>query len=119
VTTYLAADPLPAARFDWVVEATGNSEGLRQAVAMTRARGTVVMKSTVHGLIHVDAAPIIVNELTLVGSRCGRFEAALPLLDHELIRVEEMIVAQYRLREAAEAFAHAGRPGTLKVLLYP
>ena len=111
-------DSLPAA-FDWIVDATGRPDGLRQAVAMVRPRGTLIMKSTLHGLIPVDAAPIIVNELTLVGSRCGRFEAALPLLDHELIRVEEMIAARYPLSEAAQAFAHASRPGTLKVLLYP
>ena len=47
---------------------------------MTRPRGTVILKSTVHGTVAVDTAPIIVNEITLVGSRCGRFEAALPLL---------------------------------------
>ena len=65
----------------------------------------------------MDAAPIIVNEITLVGSRCGRFETALPLLAHHRIPVEEMIAARYPLREAARAFEHAARPGTLKVLL--
>jgi threonine dehydrogenase-like Zn-dependent dehydrogenase len=70
-------------------------------------------------LVGMDTAPIIVNELTLVGSRCGRFEAALPLLDRALIRVEELISARYRLANASQAFAHAARPGTLKVLLFP
>jgi threonine dehydrogenase-like Zn-dependent dehydrogenase len=119
ITTKLAADSAPTAAFDWVVDATGNAEGLRQAVTMTRPRGTLILKSTIHGLIGIDTAPIIVNELTLVGSRCGRFEAALPLLDHELIHVEEMVAAQYRLADAPKAFARAARPGTLKVLLYP
>jgi threonine dehydrogenase-like Zn-dependent dehydrogenase len=119
VTTELATNPLPAAAFDFVVEATGKPEGLRQAVSMARPRGTVVMKSTLHGFTPIDSAPIIVNELTLVGSRCGRFEAALPLLDHELIHVEELIAARYPLASASEAFAHAARPGTLKVLLHP
>ena len=59
--------------YDWVVDATGSSEGLRQAVQMTKPRGTVVMKSTVHGLVRIDSAPVIVNEITLIGSRCGRF----------------------------------------------
>lgn len=107
----------PAAEFHWVVEATGSPEGLRAAVAATRPRGTVILKSTVHGAVGIDAAPIVVNEITLVGSRCGRFEAALPLLDPHLIAVEEMIAARYPLHEAAQAFEHAARRGTLKVLL--
>ncbi len=107
----------PAAAYDWVVEATGSTEGLRTAAAMTRPRGTVILKSTVHGEVPVDSAPIIVNEITLVGSRCGRFEAALPLLEHRLIRVEEMIAGTYRLHDAAKAFEHAARRGTLKILL--
>ena len=119
VATELAGDSLPAAAYDWVVEATGNSEALRRAVAMTRPRGTLFLKSTVHGLVGVDTAPIIVNELTLVGSRCGRMEAALPLLDHALIRAEEMVAGRYRLADAPQAFAHAATRGVLKVLLYP
>ena len=75
------AKKLPVAKYEFVVEATGSSEGLRQAVQMTQPRGTVVMKSTVHGLVSIDTAPVIVNEITLVGSRCGRFEPALKLLE--------------------------------------
>jgi alcohol dehydrogenase len=66
------------------------------------------LKSTLHGLVSVDTAAVIVNEITLVGSRCGRFEAALPLLDHELIHVEEPIVARCALAEAPRAFARGG-----------
>jgi alcohol dehydrogenase len=107
----------PSAAFDWVVDATGSAEGLRRAVAMTRPRGTLILKSTIHGLVPVDTAPIIVNEITLVGSRCGRFEASLPLLDHGLIRVEEMIADRLPLAAAPAAFARAATRGTLKVLL--
>ena len=117
VATEMSKGALPAAEFDWVVEATGSPEGLREAVAMTRPRGTVILKSTVHGAVGVDTAPIIVNELTLVGSRCGRFEAAIPLLDHALIRTDEMIAARFPLRESAKAFERAAEKGTLKVLL--
>ena len=117
IATELAAAKLPAAAFDWVVEATGSAEGLGQAVAMVRPRGTVVMKSTVHGAVPLDAAPVIVNEITLLGSRCGRFEPALDLLASNAIDVETMITAEYPLREADCAFAHAARKGTLKVLL--
>jgi alcohol dehydrogenase len=84
---------------------------------MTRPRGTVILKSTVHGAVPVDTAPIIVNELTLVGSRCGRFAAALPLLSHPLVRVEDLIAARFPLCEAPQAFAHAAERGVLKVLL--
>ena len=117
VVTGLANGDLPVAEYDWVVDATGSPEGLRQAVAMTRPRGTVILKSTVHGKVAVDTAPIIVNEITLVGSRCGRFEAAIPLLANATIRTEEMIAARFPLRDAAAAFAHAAQRGVLKVLL--
>lgn len=117
VTTEVAGDTLPTAAYDWVVEATGNPEALQTAALMTRPRGTLILKSTVHGLVGVDTAPIIVNELTLVGSRCGRFESSLPLLGHPKIRLDEMITAQYPLAQATKAFAHAAQRGTLKVLL--
>lgn len=106
-----------SAQYGWVVDATGSAEGLRSAAAMVQPRGTVILKSTVHGMVAVDTAPLIVNEITLVGSRCGRFEAALPLLAHSGIRVEQMIAARYPLQEAPKAFARAAERGTLKVLL--
>jgi alcohol dehydrogenase len=117
VVTEIAGGSLPVAAYDWVVDATGSPEGLRSAAAMTRPRGTVILKSTVHGTVAVDTAPIIVNELTMVGSRCGRMEAALPLLGHELIRLDEMIAARFPLAEAAQAFGRAAERGVLKVLL--
>jgi threonine dehydrogenase-like Zn-dependent dehydrogenase len=116
MATEMARGALPIAAYDWVVDATGSPEGLRSA-AMTRPRGTVILKSTVHGTVAVDTAPIIVNELTLVGSRCGRFAAALPLLNHPLVRVEELIAARFPLVEAPQAFARAAERGVLKVLL--
>ena len=107
----------PAAEFGWVVDATGSADGLRAAAVMVRPRGTVILKSTVHGMVAVDTAPLVVNEITLVGSRCGRFEAALPLLEHPGIRVDEMIAARYPLWDAPAAFSRAAERGTLKVLL--
>jgi alcohol dehydrogenase len=117
VTELAAAGTLPTAAYRCVVDATGSPEGLRTAVAMTRPRGTVILKSTVHGTVPVDTAPIVVNELTLVGSRCGRFEAALPLLNHPLVPVEELIADRFPLSEAPQAFARAAQRGVLKVLL--
>jgi alcohol dehydrogenase len=108
---------LPAARYDWVVEATGAVEGLANAIYMTRPRGTVVMKSTVHGSVPLDTAPAIVNEITLVGSRCGRFEPALALVAGGRMRLEEMISDRFPLAEAARAFERAAARGVLKVML--
>ncbi len=108
---------LPARAYDWVVEVTGSQEGLRQAVHMARPRGTVVLKSTVHNLPTIDTAAIVVNEITLIGSRCGRFKPALRLLREGKIRVEGMIAARMPLTEAPSAFEKAGG-GALKVLLY-
>ena len=119
VSTELVSGPLPVAEYDWVVDATGSPDGLRAAAAMARPRGTVILKSTVHGAVPIDTAPVIVNEITLVGSRCGRFEAALPLLESPLIRVEEMIADRFPLSQAPAAFARAAERGVLKVLLRP
>jgi alcohol dehydrogenase len=112
------AKKLPVAKYPFVVEATGSSEGLRQAVQMTQPRGTVIMKSTVHGLVAIDSAPVIVNEITLVGSRCGRFEPALQLLKSRKVRVDAMISEVLPLKSAPEAFRIAAKPGILKVLLH-
>jgi threonine dehydrogenase-like Zn-dependent dehydrogenase len=112
------AKKLPVAEYEYVVEATGSSAGLRQAVQMTQPRGTVIMKSTVHGLVSIDTAPVIVNEITLVGSRCGRFEPALKLLASRKVRVDAMISEVLPLKNAREAFRTAAKPGVLKVLLH-
>jgi alcohol dehydrogenase len=106
----------PVAAYDWVVDTTGSREGLGQAVRMTRPRGTVVLKSTVHDLVSIDTAQVVVHEITLVGSRCGRFEPALRLLREGRIRVADMISARLPLAEAPRAFELAAK-GALKVLL--
>lgn len=110
---------LPKGRWPMVVDATGSSEGLRTAVALCEPRGTVVMKSTVHGLVSIDTAPAIVNEITLIGSRCGRFEPAIRLLASGKVRVDQLISDQFPLDRAPEAFARAATKGVLKVLLRP
>jgi alcohol dehydrogenase len=77
------------------------------------------MKSTVHGLVKLDTAPAIVNEVTLVGSRCGRFEPAIKLLASGKVNVGSMISEEFPLAKAKEAFARAATKGVLKVLLRP
>ena len=84
---------------------------------MTRPRGTIFLKSTVHGLCALNTAPVVVNEITLVGSRCGRFEAALPWIANPAIRLEEILSDQFPLQDAPRAFARAAERGVLKVLL--
>ena len=86
---------------------------------MCEPRGTVIMKSTVHGLVPIDTAPAIVNEITLVGSRCGRFEPALRMLASGKVRVGELISEEFPLDRAADAFRCAAAKGVLKVLLRP
>jgi alcohol dehydrogenase len=117
VTTEIAGEHLPQAEYEWVVDATGSPAGLRAAVAMTRPRGTVILKSTIHGEVPVDTAPVIVNEITLLGSRCGRFEPALELLASGKLDVESMISEEIPLGDAANAFARAAQPGIMKALL--
>ena len=117
VETEVVRERVPASEYDWVVDATGSPKGLADAVRMTRPRGTIILKSTVHGLAGFDTAPIIVNEITLVGSRCGRFEPAIALLRDGLINVSDMISERMPLDRAPAAFRAAAKPGVLKVLL--
>jgi alcohol dehydrogenase len=119
VTIEVLPKTLPERAFPIVVDATGSSEGLRSAIAMCQPRGTVVMKSTVHGLVPIDTAPAIVNEITLVGSRCGRFEPALRMLASGKVRVGDLISEEFPLHRAPEAFARAATKGVLKILLRP
>jgi alcohol dehydrogenase len=100
-----------------VIEATGSVDGLQQAVQMVRPRGTVFMKSTVHGKPAIDTAPIIVNEITMVGSRCGRFEPALNLLQSRSVNVADMISDAFPLSAAPSALDRAAKRGVMKVLL--
>jgi alcohol dehydrogenase len=109
----------PAAAYGFVVEATGSKDGLRQAVQMARPRGSIFMKSTIHGAAAMDMAPVIINEITLIGSRCGRFEPAINLLRSRRINVADLISEFLPLGQARRAFALAGKRGVLKVLLTP
>ncbi|MEW6750817.1 MAG: alcohol dehydrogenase catalytic domain-containing protein [Candidatus Latescibacterota bacterium] len=113
----LAAQDLAEASFDLVVECTGNPEGLALARRLVRPRGTIVLKSTYAGRVVVDASALVVEEVTLVGSRCGPFPAALRLLEARLVDVEPLISARYRLEDGVAAFSHAEERGVLKVLL--
>jgi threonine dehydrogenase-like Zn-dependent dehydrogenase len=107
--------PTPGAEV--VVDATGAPSGLADALALVRPRGTVVMKTTVATSHRIDLAPAVINEVTIVGSRCGRFPPALAALGSRSVAVAPLVDAVYPLDDAVAAFAHAARPPTLKVLV--
>jgi len=102
---------------DLVVEATGHPDGYAAARRLVRPHSTIVLKSTYHGSIDADLTMVAVDEITLVGSRCGPFTSALRLLEQRLVDVIQLVQARYRLVDAVAAFEHAAQQGTLKVLL--
>lgn len=103
--------------FDLAVECTGNPEGFAIAHRALRPRGTLVLKSTYAGQLTIDASALVVDEITLVGSRCGPFAPALELLRTEQVNILPLIQARYPLAEVLQAFEHAQQRGMLKVLL--
>jgi 2-desacetyl-2-hydroxyethyl bacteriochlorophyllide A dehydrogenase len=105
--------------WDVAVEATGSPSGFDLARRALRPRGTLVLKSTYRGEITLDLAPIVVDELTIIGSRCGPFEPALGLLQRGEVDPVPLISRRYPLELAAEAMATARERGVLKVLLKP
>ncbi len=111
------AEDVSERKADVAVECTGNPEGLDIARRAVRPRGTIVLKSTYHGRASVDLAPLVVDEITVVGSRCGPFAPALDLLARGAVDPRPLVDELYRLPDAVAAFEHAARPGTLKVLV--
>jgi len=107
----------PYRKFALVVEATGHDSGFCTALALTAPRGTLVLKSTyAHGFIF-NPAPLVVNEITLLGSRCGPMDKAVALLESGKIRSEKLIAKSFPLGDAAAAIDYAKRKGVLKVLI--
>ncbi|HEX3110467.1 MAG TPA: zinc-binding dehydrogenase, partial [Thermoanaerobaculia bacterium] len=105
--------------FDVVVECSGNADGFALARHAVRPRGAIVMKSTYAGDLTFNASALVVDEITLLGSRCGPFAPALRLLADGKIDPRPMIHARYPLHDVSAAFAQAERQGVLKVLLVP
>ena len=103
--------------FDLVVECTGHAGGFSLARSALRSGGTLVMKSTYAGALEVDASALVVDEITLVGSRCGPFAPALNLLASGEVEVRPLIQDRFALDRGLEAFARAAERGVMKVLL--
>ena len=104
-------------QFDIVVEASGSQGGFATALEIIKPQGTIVLKSTYHGPANWDASRVVVNEVTVVGSRCGRFEPALRLLASNQIEVEDLISEEFSLSNGVAAFDRAGTRGVVKVML--
>ena len=105
--------------FDVAVEASGSPTGFALALNLLHPRGVLVLKSTFQGVTEIDAARLVVEEITVVGSRCGRFAPALELLKTKAVEVESLITEEFALADGVEAMRRAAEFGVMKVLLRP
>lgn len=108
---------VPNRSADVVIDCTGTAEGFVDALDIIKPRGILVLKSTYAELPHANLTRVVVDEIQVIGSRCGPFETALRLLASRLVDVESLIEARYPLAEGIQAMKQAAQPGTLKVLL--
>jgi threonine dehydrogenase-like Zn-dependent dehydrogenase len=106
-------------KFDVVIEATGDPMGIAQALRYVKSKGKIIAKSTFHGEAKIDLSAIVVNEVQLIGSRCGSFTTALQFLNKESVCLEAMVDADFPLEEARRAFERAKNPEVIKALLTP
>jgi threonine dehydrogenase-like Zn-dependent dehydrogenase len=117
IRSRVLADIAPRHDQDIVVDCTGSAAGFETAMAMVRPRGTIVLKSTVAAGRAINLAPIVIDEINVVGSRCGPFREAIRALAEKSVDVVSLISKRMRLEQGVEAFDFANRPGVLKVLL--
>lgn len=117
VKTQLLNEFEQAPKFDVVVEATGSITGFETSVSCVKPRGTLVLKSTIAASKELNLAPIVINEITILGSRCGRFEPAMRLIASGKIDFSQMISKIYPIEQAVEAFDANNAKDTIKILL--
>lgn len=117
IATALVTDALDPRSADIVVDCTGSPTGLPTALRLVRPRGTIVLKTTVAGEQTLAWAPFVIDEVTLIGSRCGPFDQALAALADGTVDVAPLLSDRFDLSRGVEAFARATAPGVLKVLL--
>lgn len=106
-------------RYDLVVEATGNNSGFIDTMKLIKPRGIVILKSTIASKENLDLTPTVVNEITLIGSRCGKFKPAIDALASRKISVDSLIDSTFTLENFQAAVEYAKKPETLKVFLKP
>jgi threonine dehydrogenase-like Zn-dependent dehydrogenase len=111
------ADQSASRSADIVVDCTGSPTGLPAALKMVRPRGTIVLKTTVAGDQTMAWAPVVIDEVTIVGSRCGPFDRALAALEAGEVKVQPLMSGRFDLASGVEALEYAAGPGVLKVLL--
>jgi threonine dehydrogenase-like Zn-dependent dehydrogenase len=117
IDTVYASDMNTMSDIDLVVEATGSPTGLESALSLVKPRGIILLKTTTSSQSCIDLTPLVVNEVTLIGSRCGPFDKAIAVLAQKQIDVRPLITAQYPPEHALEAFAHASEKESLKIVL--
>ncbi len=118
IATLLEGELKPGKKYEVVVDATGRPEGVKKALGFVRPRGNLILKTTIAApTAEIDLNHIVINEISVIGSRCGPFVHALALMETGQITLEPMIEASYPLEEGLKAFEHAARPGALKVLV--
>ena len=117
IATALVADVTDSRMADIVVDCTGSATGLPAALRLVRPRGTIVLKTTVAGTQELAWAPFVIDEVTLVGSRCGPFDRALDGLESGEVDVRPLLSDRFDLSRGIDALARAQAPGVLKVLL--
>ena len=108
-----------AASFDIVVEASGSESGVASAMDLVRPRGVIILKSTFHGAARWQTSKVVVDEISIVGSRCGRLAPAVELLASKRVSVESLISEEFPLDNAVAALKYAESDGILKILLKP
>ena len=120
IETNTIAEAQPRKReFAVVVEASGSPNGFALAVDLLQPRGVLVLKSTFHGATEIEAAPLVVNEISVVGSRCGRFAPALELLKQNAIDVDSLVSEEIALADGVSAMRRAAEGDAMKVLIRP
>jgi len=119
IKTKIGIESADEQSFDLVVEATGSNFGFADTMKLVRPRGTVILKSTIASRENLDLTPTVVNEITLIGSRCGLFKPAIDALATGIISVDSMVDSIFPLEKFQDAIEHAKKPDTLKVFLKP
>lgn len=112
-----APGEVEAHRADIVIDCTGTAEGFADALKLVRPRGIIHLKSTYHGLPQADLTRVVIDEVSIISSRCGPFDAAIDLLRRGHVDVTSLIDAHYPLRDGLTAFQKAGEKGVLKIIL--
>lgn len=113
----ISEKPYKERKYDIVIEATGTPEGFESALRCVKPRGTIVLKSTIASSQTINLAPLVIDEITLIGSCCGPFKAAIHILAQKRIDVKPLISGIYTMRDAQRAFEEARKKENLKILI--